>query len=133
MITPSIFVACLAAYNDGHLHGAWIDATQDPLQIHEEIQEMLDESPVEDAEEWAIHDKENFGDVEAAAQAMEHYQGSWASVVDYARDYMESCYEIPRWLEGYVDYRAMARDMEMGGDIVTVPRTDGRIHIFTNH
>ena len=28
-ITPKIYVACLAAYNNGHLHGEWIDATQD--------------------------------------------------------------------------------------------------------
>lgn len=23
---PRIYVACLAAYNNGHLHGRWIDA-----------------------------------------------------------------------------------------------------------
>ena len=27
---PRIYVACLAAYNNGHLHGAWIDAAQEP-------------------------------------------------------------------------------------------------------
>ena len=25
--TPRIYVACLAAYNNGRLHGRWIDAT----------------------------------------------------------------------------------------------------------
>ncbi|MEH6810874.1 MAG: antirestriction protein ArdA, partial [Hyphomonas oceanitis] len=25
--TQRIYVACLAAYNNGHLHGAWIEAT----------------------------------------------------------------------------------------------------------
>ena len=25
---PRIYVACLAAYNNGYLHGAWIDADQ---------------------------------------------------------------------------------------------------------
>ena len=28
-ITPRIYVADLAAYNAGRLHGVWIDATQD--------------------------------------------------------------------------------------------------------
>jgi hypothetical protein len=28
-ITPSIYVADLAAYNAGILHGIWIDATQE--------------------------------------------------------------------------------------------------------
>ena len=58
---PRIYVADLAAYNAGRLHGEWIDATQDPDQIHEEIQAMLKKSPEPDAEEWAIHDFENFG------------------------------------------------------------------------
>ncbi len=57
---PRIYVACLAGYNAGHLHGRWIDANQDADSIHEEIQEMLSASPISDAEEWAIHDHEGF-------------------------------------------------------------------------
>ena len=38
------------------LHGSWIDANQDADDIHEEIQEMLTESPEPVAEEWSIHD-----------------------------------------------------------------------------
>ena len=57
---PRIYVACLAAYNNGYLHGAWIDADQDADQIREEIAAMLARSPVEDAEEYAIHDYEGF-------------------------------------------------------------------------
>jgi antirestriction protein len=30
---PRIYVACLAAYNNGNLHGAWIDATQGEWSI----------------------------------------------------------------------------------------------------
>jgi antirestriction protein len=59
--TPRIYVADLAAYNAGKLHGEWIDATQDPDDINEAIQAMLAKSPEPDAEEWAIHDFENFG------------------------------------------------------------------------
>jgi len=58
--TPRIYVACLAAYNAGHLHGEWIDCDQDADAIHEEIQDMLKASPMPDAEEWAIHDYEGF-------------------------------------------------------------------------
>ncbi len=56
-----IYVACLAAYNNGKLHGAWIDATQDIDDIQEQVNVMLKESPEPDAEEWAIHDYEGFG------------------------------------------------------------------------
>ncbi len=57
---PKIYVACLAAYNEGKLHGAWINANQDTDCIVEEIRQMLAESPVPHAEEWAIHDFEGF-------------------------------------------------------------------------
>lgn len=56
-----IYVACLAAYNNGHLHGRWIDATQGIEHIWEDVRAMLAASPIEDAEEWAIHDYEGFG------------------------------------------------------------------------
>jgi len=57
---PRIYVACLASYNAGHLHGEWIDAT-DAETIREAIQAMLKRSPCPGAEEWAIHDFEGFG------------------------------------------------------------------------
>lgn len=52
--SPRIYVACLAAYNSGCLHGRWIDATT-PDEIWEQVRAMLADSPVPDAEEWAIH------------------------------------------------------------------------------
>jgi antirestriction protein len=92
MTTPRIYVACLASYNNGVLHGAWIDAGQSADEIHAEIQEMLAASPENHtcqwcgamliatagiahwdkpcthtehwpghAEEFAVHDYENFG------------------------------------------------------------------------
>ena len=51
-----IYVACLASYNAGILHGAWIDATQCIEAIHDQIAAMLAASQIEDAEEYAIHD-----------------------------------------------------------------------------
>ncbi|WP_420346515.1 antirestriction protein ArdA [Pelagibius sp.] len=58
--TPRIYAACLAAYNNGRLHGRWIDVTQDPEDIQAEIAQMLAASPIPGAEEWAIHDYEGF-------------------------------------------------------------------------
>lgn len=56
---PRIYVACLAAYNNGCLHGRWIDATT-PDEVMDEVRAMLAASPLPDAEEWAIHDYEGF-------------------------------------------------------------------------
>jgi antirestriction protein len=64
--TSKIYVACLSAYNSGHLHRMWIDATQDSSEIQEDIDWMLSWSPVRDTEaceEWAIHDYENWQDI----------------------------------------------------------------------
>ncbi|MCT7968968.1 antirestriction protein ArdA [Laspinema sp. D1] len=63
LLTPMIYVACLAAYNAGILHGWWIDANQDEEDIKADIEEMLEDSPMDGAEEWAIHDFDNFGNL----------------------------------------------------------------------
>ncbi|MFJ8699487.1 antirestriction protein ArdA [Streptomyces ardesiacus] len=65
MTDPRIYVASLTDYNNAILHGEWIDADQDPDQIHAEVQAMLKKSPAarkygDVAEEWAIHDYEGF-------------------------------------------------------------------------
>lgn len=61
-LSPRIYVACLAAYNAGHLHGAWIDV-EDEETVKDAIAAMLTASPVAGAEEFAIHDYDGFGDV----------------------------------------------------------------------
>jgi antirestriction protein len=66
---PKIYVACLAAYNNGHLHGVWIDAHQDAWTIYDGIAAMLRTSPMADAEEWAIHDYEGFEGVRLSKYA----------------------------------------------------------------
>ena len=56
-----IYVADLAAYNNGKLHGVWINATDDLDDIWEQqVNQMLAESPEGFAEEYAIHDYEGF-------------------------------------------------------------------------
>lgn len=62
-LQPRIYVACLAAYNSGYLHGAWIDAAQEPWSIYDDVKVMLAASPVAGAEEWAIPDYEGFGEI----------------------------------------------------------------------
>ena len=56
---PAIYVACLAAYNNGQLHGAWIWA-EDAEDMQAATRKMLAASPQCGAEEWAIHDYAGF-------------------------------------------------------------------------
>lgn len=65
--TPRIYVASLSDYNNGVLHGVWVDAT-DIDDIDEAVKAMLASSPTfkdfpegGPAEEYAIHDYEGFG------------------------------------------------------------------------
>lgn len=58
-----IYVADLAAYNNGKLHGVWIEACSDMDDIWKAVSKMLKSSPEPMAEEYAIHDYEGFGSV----------------------------------------------------------------------
>lgn len=63
----TVYVACLAAYNHGKLHGMWVDCDRDPADIYEDIDFMLSWSPtrhLEECEDWAIHDYNNFEGIE---------------------------------------------------------------------
>ena len=62
--TPRIYVACLASYNAGILHGRWIDCDQGVDHIEEEVAAMLKESTQQFAEEWAIHDHQFLGNID---------------------------------------------------------------------
>ena len=42
--TARIYVACLASYNAGILHGEWIDVTDDLEEMQESIDAMLSRS-----------------------------------------------------------------------------------------
>ncbi|GGM39423.1 antirestriction protein [Longimycelium tulufanense] len=59
MDTPQIYIASLADYTDGYLHGEWVDADQDVDSIRSDIERMLKASRFRDAE-YAIHDYDGF-------------------------------------------------------------------------
>jgi antirestriction protein len=166
-VAPRIYVACLAAYNHGYLHGAWIDAAQEPWGIYDDVKAMLAASPIAGAEEWAIHDYEGFGgarieeytgfervsalaafitehgavgaalldyysgDLDEAQQAItDRYMGEHTSLADYVQELTEQTVTIPEALQYYIDWQAMARDVEMNGDVFTVSTAHDAVHVF---
>ena len=62
-LQPLIYVACLASYNSGRYHGVHIDATKSADGIQKSVDKMLSASKEPYAEEWAIHDCENFYEI----------------------------------------------------------------------
>lgn len=90
---PRIYVADLAAYNSGYLHGVWIDATLDITDIQEKVSEMLAASPIANAEEYAIHDYEGFD-----GYRLGEYEG------------LDTAHEIASFIEEYPEYGAALLD-----------------------
>lgn len=65
-----IYVADLAAYNAGVLHGEWISLNgKDADDVYAEISAMLAKSPGSLDREWAIHDHEGFAPYEVSEYA----------------------------------------------------------------
>jgi antirestriction protein len=59
--SPKVWIASLSDYNAGHLHGAWVEADQEPDDIWAGVNEVLRTSRIPGAEEWAVFDYEGFG------------------------------------------------------------------------
>jgi len=167
MTQPRIYVACLAAYNNGQLHGAWLTADSGEAELHESIRNMLAASPIAHAEEWAIHDHEGFcgiavaeyasmetvarlaefaaeheelgaavlayfgGDLDEAEEALkDRYFGVWKSLADYLEETTDEVGSLPAHLRPYIDWQAMARDVNYSGDLLTIETNWDEVHIF---
>lgn len=94
-VRPAIYIASLSDYNDGRLHGEWIDATIGADAINERVQRILATSPDPTAEEYAIHDYEDFGDkrigeservedVARLAEGIKHHGLAFAAWIEYS-------------------------------------------------
>lgn len=60
-LRPRVWIGCLAAYNNGQLHGEWTDAAVDARELTAAAGRILAASPEPNAEEWAIFDYDEFG------------------------------------------------------------------------
>ncbi|SER80203.1 Antirestriction protein [Nitrosomonas sp. Nm51] len=94
-----IYVADLAAYNNGKLHGVWINATDDLDDIWKQVNQMLAKSPEGFAEEYAIHDHEGFD-----GYSLGEYEG------------LETAHEIACFIEEYPDFGGKLLN-NFGGDL----------------
>lgn len=127
--SPRIYVASLSDYNNGILHGAWIEAAQDAEDIKAAVDEMLRSSSSPGAEEWAIHDYEGFGALqlseydsfESVARVAEGIAkhgpafAAWASLVGIDSDRLDDfadCY-VGEWQNGAAWVEESLEDLDV--------------------
>jgi len=81
---------------------------------------------------WAYWE-DRHGYPDALDSFEESWAGEWDSAADYAADCVESTGDIeqvPGYLQGYIDCTALARDMELGGDITCHMAPGGGVWVF---
>jgi len=159
-IKARIYVACLASYNSGILHGAWFDASANVDDMQAAIDAVIESSPVPDAEEWAFHDYEGLGllheyqCLDSIAEMVEMYetycQGPVVAYVSNHGEWNESHFrdsfigevedypwEIERWLVGqfYLGLHLTGDDLEFFGewaDEAKIARTMAHDYTFVS-
>lgn len=140
---PEIYVADLAAYNNGELIGKWIDATQDPEDILLEITDMLkekismiarlieeygepfvalysyDDSYADNYQDWANYFEES-------------YMGEYESMAHYAEEYLNDIgvfKDANDPIKTYFDYEKFGRDLEQ--EVLAIEAGIGIVYVFT--
>ncbi|MGZ6609003.1 MAG: antirestriction protein ArdA [Solirubrobacteraceae bacterium] len=122
---PRIYVASLADYNAGRLHGVWLDATEPYPELCARVDRMLAGSATPLAEEAAIHDFEGFGplrlheydpleSVAAIASGIASHGtafAAWASLLDRCQWESELCKFEDRYLGHYDSLNSWAADV----------------------
>lgn len=62
------------------------------------------------------------------------YNAEYDSLTDYAEQFIDDCYadslkNLPEFIRYHIDYDGIARDMELGGEVLSL-ECEGRIHVF---
>jgi antirestriction protein len=84
---------------------------------------------------WANHCRDHDYDLDRFEEA---YRGDWPSVVAYTEELLddlgatETLEKVPEWLQPYVqiNVEALARDLQLGGDLWAAPAENGEVHVF---
>lgn len=80
------------------------------LNLNEDDKELLEEY------QDAYDSTANISDLD---KIKDYYCGQYDSLEDYAEELMNECYNIPDFLVNYIDYKAVARDLEMDGTFIS--------------
>lgn len=105
-LRPMVWIGYLAAYNNGDLHGDWVDAAVEGNELVASANEVLSRSPEPNAEEWAIFDFDEFGTYRVEQHdSLEH-------VARIARGIREHGHAFSAWAELHGGDEAMLDGFE---------------------
>ncbi|PLX39574.1 MAG: hypothetical protein C0606_03485 [Hyphomicrobiales bacterium] len=89
------------------------------------------EFETEDDDYWkAVYLAENGYAIEDVLARLDDLMLWHGSAVDYARELVEDCYDIPEPLRFYIDYDALARDMRLNGEINVLETEQGAVLVL---
>lgn len=88
----------------------------------------LDESDREIVEAWLSEN--SLCNSEDLQSIVDSYTGQYDSWEDYAEQITNECHSIPKYLEYYIDWEKMGRDMQMWSNGYV--EYDGKIWLFEN-
>lgn len=114
--TVRIYVACLAAYNSGRLHGEWIDCDgKDESDIWNEINAMLAQSPEPNVQRQKCGDCGHYQD-SREDDSCDHCGGELSAPFASAEEWAIHDYESPIALSEYQDIATIAELAEFAGN-----------------
>jgi antirestriction protein len=102
-------------------------------EIVEEMEEVEEVETVEEHEQEAWDSWIANGCEEDIDIFRDCYAGEYESVEDYVEEVTRECQEIPEWVDYYIDWKSMARDWQMSGDIWSDEVGYNRVHIFRSY
>lgn len=71
-----------------------------------------------------------FQNLDDAKRALDEYCGTYGSARDFAEEMMQECYEIPDYLQEYIDYDAFGRDLFISDYLALTSDRGGDVYVF---
>ena len=96
-----------------------------------EYKQLLDDCGLDAdtvAEFISLH---GYGVLEGIQAAGDRYLGTYDSAADYAEEITRECSDIPEYLDFYIDWEKMARDMDLGGDVDFIETEAYKVAVFS--